>query len=347
MLLNINEYSDNLVDNPINYISVSDSDKGKISYLNLDRIKSVSKDGGDLWKDSRYHAKPGSFVNKLFKGISQREVEIFSSLFRSESNKPKFELKVLVGEEIRTAYNYKSHSSDYGTLGASCMKHDSCYDYLNIYAKNKDVISMLAMYDEHKRIMGRAILWQEGSNKIMDRIYSVNDEILHLPFKKWATENGFLYKTKQNYFDTLNFENMKTDKKELKLSFNIDMLDDNSFPYMDTFKFADTKKGIIYNYKPDGTESDISANIKIFCSTDGSTYDGNFMSFDDIDRVYRNTGDMVLLDYCDKRTTHSNTTWSNLNDKYILKSHSIYNEELDDYIFTEEMDKHNDKRPLK
>jgi len=241
MLLNINEYSDNLVDNPINYISVSDSDKGKISYLNLDRIKSVSKDGGDLWKDSRYHAKPGSFVNKLFKGISQREVEIFSSLFRSESNKPKFELKVLVGEEIRTAYNYKSHSSDYGTLGASCMKHDSCYDYLNIYAKNKDVISMLAMYDEHKRIMGRAILWQEGSNKIMDRIYSVNDEILHLPFKKWATENGFLYK-QTNYFDTLNFENMKTDKKELKLSFNIDMLDDNSFPYMDTFKFADTKK---------------------------------------------------------------------------------------------------------
>jgi len=52
------------------------------------------------------------------------------------------------------------------------------------------------------------------------------------------------------------------------------------------------------------------------------------------------------LDYCDKRTTHSNTTWSNLNDKYILKSHSIYNEELDDYIFTEEMDKHNDKKAI-
>jgi hypothetical protein len=42
-------------------------------------------------------------------------------------------------------------------------------------------------------LLGRAILWDLDSIKLMDRIYTTNDEDLQFHFK-WGTENGFLYK---------------------------------------------------------------------------------------------------------------------------------------------------------
>ena len=53
---------------------------------------------------------------------------------------------------------------------------------------------MLVMLNLEGNLKGRALLWNFGTNKIMDRIYTTDDEKLHLYFKKWATENGYLYK---------------------------------------------------------------------------------------------------------------------------------------------------------
>ena len=65
----------------VNYISLSSQDKRRISYLTTDRIESLSE--GEYWSSSRrYHAKPGSFITKIFKNIPSKEVEKFSNLFR-------------------------------------------------------------------------------------------------------------------------------------------------------------------------------------------------------------------------------------------------------------------------
>lgn len=344
LLLKKRHLREDLVDDHVNFISVSSNDKNKISYLNQDRINALEEAGinsDDFWHTSkRFHVKPGGFVGKVFKNIPAKEVEIFSNLFRAESNKQEFKLQVVKGDYIKNYYYWESYASDKGTLGISCMKHDNCQRYLDIYSENTDNVSMLIMLDDNDRLMGRAILWDFDTHKLMDRIYTINDEKLQLHFKKWATENGYLYKSEQNWFNTLFFENMNTPKKELYLKLDLRYKKFMYYPYVDTFKFLDND-GVLYNYIPD------EVSIKTLCATDGSKYDSNYLRFDKIDKVFRYRGECVYLNYIDTYTTERNVVWSEVNDQYILRSDSIYDEEINDHIFKPEMDDKNNQEKIK
>ena len=337
LLLRKRHSNNDLVDKPVDYISISSNDKNKISYMSLDRIKSVIDDEYfDYWTNTkRFHVKPGAFVGKIFKDIPAKEVEIFSNLFKSESNKVDFDLKVVDGDKIKKYYYWESYANDRGSLGVSCMKHDSCQKYFDVYSDNPDNISMLVMLDTDNLLIGRAILWDFGSHKIMDRIYTVDDEKLQLHFKKWATDNGYLYKSEQNWFNTLFFENMKTGRKELRLEIDLASKIYKYYPYLDTFKFIDCD-GILYNYIPDGVE------INTLSSTDGRKQESDYLRFDAIDKVYRYRGESTHVRYMDFYTHERNVVWSEINDQYILRADSFYDEELRDNIFKKELDDYND-----
>jgi len=205
LLLKKRHDKEDLVDNPVNFISISREDRTKLSYLTSERMEVLSPT--EYWTSSRrFQAKPGGFISKVFKNVTSREVEKFSNLFRSQVNKPRFNFSIIKGPAIRNFYHYDSYQSDRGSLGASCMKHEGCQKYLDLYVQNPDKISMLIMTDDYGALMGRALLWNFDSYKIMDRIYTTCDEDLLFYFKQWATENGYLYKSEQNWYNTLQFE---------------------------------------------------------------------------------------------------------------------------------------------
>ena len=207
LLLKKRHDKEDLVDDPINFISVA-QDKTKVSYLTTDRIAKI-EDPSLYWSSSRRFAvKPGGFISKLFKDIPAKEVEKFSNLYRAQSNKAKFTFKIVDGDYIKTYYHINSYAQERGTLGASCMKYDNCQDYLGIYTENTDKVKLLVMLNEDGGLMGRALLWDFDTNKIMDRIYTIADEEFVFQFKKWATDNGYLYKSEQNWYNTLFFENL-------------------------------------------------------------------------------------------------------------------------------------------
>lgn len=344
LLLKKRHKKDTVVENPINYVSISKTDKNKISYLNKDRMSSLEKDGYSefhFWDSSkRYQSKPGAFVGKIFKDIPPKEVEKFSNLFKAESNKVDYEFKIVKGLDIKNYYHWENYESDRGTLGVSCMKHDSCQEYFDIYTENTDNISMIIMLNSEGYIKGRAILWDFQANKIMDRIYTTDDEKLHHYFKKWATENGYLYKSEQNWYNTLFFENMNTSKKELRLVLDLPNSIFRYYPYFDTFKFIDSD-GVLYNYIPDDT------NFKILCSTDGSKYESDYLKFDSIDKVFRYRGDSVYVNYKDFYTSDRNVVWSEVNDQYILREDSYYDDDISDNIFKDELSDKNNKEGIK
>jgi hypothetical protein len=172
-----------LVEKPVNYISVSNQDNTKISYLNSDKIEDV---GEKFWNSSRrVNIKPGAFVNKLFKGISEKEIEKFASLFKFIQTQPEFQFSIVSGHDIYKYYNYRSYAEQSSSLGNSCMKYDSCKDFLSIYVENTDKIKLLVLLNEDNLLIGRALLWETESHKIMDRIYTINDEKYANHFKKW------------------------------------------------------------------------------------------------------------------------------------------------------------------
>ena len=333
LLLKKRHDKEDLVEDPINFISVA-HDKTKISYLTTDRIDKI-EDPSLYWSSSRRFAvKPGGFISKIFKDIPAKEVEKFSNLYRAQSNKASFTLSVVDGLKMLTYYHINSYAQERGTLGASCMKYDNCQDYLGIYTHNRDKVKMLVMLNSEGGLMGRALLWDFDTHKIMDRIYTISDEEFAFQFKKWATDNGYLYKSEQNWYNTLNFENLSTPKQELKLSVKLDNFQFRRYPYVDTFKFFDEEKGLLLNYM-EGNE------FRTLCASDGGKYGSDYLAFDDIDRVLRHRGDSVYVRYLDIRTSHNNVNYSEIHDQYILCKDARYDEEIGEYLFNEENDKFN------
>lgn len=326
LLLNKRHSKEDLQTNPVNFISVSSQDSNRISYLTSERMGQIEQDV--YWTSGRrFHVKPGGFVTKIFKNLSQKDIEVFSNLFRVQSNKPQFTFRILKGEDIRRYYHYEYHASDYGSLGVSCMRYDSCQKMFNLYVENPDKISMVAMFNTSGNIMGRALLWDFDENKIMDRIYTINDEQLPFYFKKWATENGYLFKSQQNWYSSIQFEKLSSDKKILRLEVKLNNSDFKDYPYMDTFKFFNSDTGVFSNFRPEGRDH------YTLCSSDGSKYDWGYLVFDDYDKVYRHRGETVTLDYLDMTAHPDRCKYSNIFDQYILPEHSEWREDIRDYIF--------------
>jgi hypothetical protein len=328
LLLKKRHCKSEIVDNPVNFISVSSQDSKKISYLTSDRIGQL--DPSEFWTSpKRFHIKPGGFVSKIFKNISQQDIEVFSNLFRLESCKPNFRFEIVSGEDIRKYYHYSYHSNDDGSLGVSCMRYDSCQKMFDIYCENPDKISMLIMFNQYDNVIGRSLLWNFDENKIMDRIYTNNDEQLPFYFKKWAKDNGYYHRTQQNWYNSVKFQSPTGEKTILKLKLKLENFDFRYYPYLDTFRFLDLETGVISNFKPDG-------DFRTLCSSDGSTYSSDYLVFDEIENIFRQKGDCVYLNYLDTYTSPNNCVYSEVHDDYILNDHSEWREDCRDYIYSGE-----------
>jgi hypothetical protein len=320
---------ENLVDKHINYISISNSDKTRISYLTQERIESLLSAGEDLWTSSkRFHIKAGAFVSKLFKDISPREVEKFATLFRNVQTKVEFKFKIVGSDSIMNYYHYDSYRSESGSLGNSCMKYESCQDYLSLYTENTDLVKMLVMIDQNHKLIGRALLWTTDDLKIMDRIYTTDDEEYQFHFKKWADDNGYWYKKEQKWNNTLFFESKgKTIYKEI--SFELKKYKLDYYPYMDTFKFLNTNNGVISNIPK-------TINDRTLLSTDGSTYGHDHLTMCQKSKLFYNYDETTYLDYLSMRVWCGLTVYSDIYDTSILKDDATFDNSVNDWIFKDE-----------
>jgi len=325
---------EDLVVDHVNYISISKSDRTKISYLSHDRLDKVD---GDFWSSpKRFNIKPGAFVRKVFTNISEKEIEKFATLFKNIQTAPDFSFKVVEGDEILKYYLYNSYSDQSSSLGASCMKHRACQDFLGIYVDNSDTVKMLVMLDRGGKLIGRALLWNTDI-KIMDRIYTIGDDDFTTHFKRWADDNGYMYKREQRWNNTLFFQSKESISK-LELSVTLKNKDYRKYPYLDTFKFFNQETGTFYNYIPEGVE------VVTLSATDGEKGPRNLFALDGKTSLFHNWNDTVWIDYNGYRTHLDNTRYSSINKKRIMKEDAIYNKELEDYIFID--DTKNDKEAI-
>jgi len=328
LLLKKRHAKEDLAKGHVNWISVSSQDKSKISYLTYERAEQIEE--SDLWHSSkRFHAKPGGFVSKVFNNVSGRDVEIFSTLFRNLSCRPEFSFSVVRGESIRSLYHYDAYESDCGSLGASCMRYDGCQDYMDLYVENRDKVSMLAMKNSEDGLIGRALLWDFDGYKIMDRIYTTNDEKYAFYFKEWAKKNNYLYKSGQNWFDTMSFDGTDGKKQTLKLSIKLASFDYHRYPYMDTFKFYSPESGAFSNYQPEG-------RFYTLCAPDGSRYGSDYLVLDAIDGVFRYRNDAIYVRSIDGWTSGGNVNYSETMDEYILCAECVYDGNIRDYVYSDE-----------
>ena len=349
-----------IIENGIDYLSISEADSSKISYLNCDRMASI--DETNYWiSRKRYHILPGKVISKLFdktiliKGIiTSKDIEIFSNVYRSCQIENKVKFEIVKGNDIKRYYYQESYSRNAdgelcGSLGGSCMRHDRCQNYFSLYTENKEV-SLLCLFDKDTNcLIGRSILWnieaEEISTgkklfKIMDRIYTINDDFYTIMFKNWAKNNGYFYKSEQNHNNSVWFD-QDSKKIDLYLSINLNTNFKN-FPYLDTFKFIDIDSSTLYNYPVGGV-----SKLKIMNSVEGWLESADSYCLDEITRISYHIENTIQLPYLNNiRVYKGNTFLSNIHNCYILRSHVMYDQDLDDYIFNEEYDKFNDHKKI-
>lgn len=326
LLLKQRHSVEELVEDHVNYISISKSDRTKISYLTQDRMDKVD---GDVWHSSkRFNVKPGAFIRKVFVNTPEKEVEKFATLFKNIQNAPDFTFKVVEGIDILQYYHYESYVDQSSSLGASCMKHEGCQEFLGMYVDNPETIKMLVMLDKYGKLIGRSLLWHMEPN-IMDRIYTIQDEDYSSHFKKWADDNGFLYKKEQKWNNTLFFQG-KDKVTKLELSVKLKNTQYRRYPYLDTFKFFDQENGVLYNYIPSKIE------VYTLSTADGTRQPSDFLALDGKTSLFHHYHDTIWIEYRRYRTHPNNTHYSSVNDAHIMKEDAIFNEELRDYIFMDD-----------
>jgi len=228
--------------------------------------------------NNEYESKPLTpeqrELNKS-KGLktAAQHLEDFVNIFKSMREPGKFEL--VKGSTIQDFYLEDTYENGNGTLGGSCMMYQECQDYLEFYAYNEHKISMLIMRSKKDpdKITGRALVWKldtPSGRTFLDRIYT-NYEHNVQSFKKYAKDNGWLYKMYQNMHDDEQIVDTVNDtNKFMTLVVNdikIPNTEEILFPYLDTMKYyspnlkrisnnIETVKGSGIIYKLEGTSGD-------------------------------------------------------------------------------------------
>jgi hypothetical protein len=242
-----------------NYLAVVPGEIDTISFLPKSKIDKVE----DPWTQGRVKIKVGRFIKKFFSdfsisnwNINDAEIERFVNSYKSYFSHDPTKLKVVTGSDISKYYlqdNYYHYDGCcYGTLWNSCMRQRERNEFMELYDKNPNIKMLVLFADDETKIKARALLWESGLTdkndkewKVMDRFYSFFDHDVDV-FKKWADENGYIYKWEQNAKSELYF-NVEGSKKLLRLKVKLDCNGLQYYPYLDTFKFYNRYESIFSN----------------------------------------------------------------------------------------------------
>ena len=289
-------------------ITISKSTQ-EMSYT-LGNKDTVMTDRGRWEKKGRQQGKYGKILRKVLVEqipnykINDSELEKLVNHLKACADNGDF--SVVDGDNILDWYDGDVYASDEdtGTLGSSCMRHNTYY--MELYAKNPDVCKMVILQKDGV-LYGRALLW---NNKFMDRIYGSDSTIT--AFKAYAKRNGYHSKSAQNSDNIDRWINPESGE-EYYHTFTIN-LDTNCeyYPYADTFYFVNTEDGTISN-------SDCGSHNAQLRSTDGDLYEDSRV-YDEYDECYICEDDAVYLEGRGYYTHVNNASYCELScESYLLE----------------------------
>lgn len=181
----------------------------------------------------RVKGKPARIARKLFENndsysFSDAQYERFHNLFTALTSSDKGRFIMLRGDDILWGYDGQNYGPG-DSLNKSCMRHESCQDYFDLYTRNNNVALLCLKKDTF--VMGRALIWNDT---IMDNIYG--SEVIAEMFNKYAKDHNMQHAD--------NLEGVKfIDLEHYEFMY---------YPYLDTFKYLNMEEGWLSNDKNQG-----------------------------------------------------------------------------------------------
>lgn len=166
--------------------------------------------------------------------LSDRDWELFLYAFETYScDLSDINFRLVKGKDIRKYYHENMITKKKSLPNLySCMSHNHTQHLLDIYVE-LEKCSLLLQLDEDGKVMGRALVWSLDSGEtFMDRVYG--DESTTLIFRRYAVEQGWLYRTHNSYYNPMEVTKPDGENTRMRMSIQIPHYFEK-FPYMDTF----------------------------------------------------------------------------------------------------------------
>ena len=203
--------------------------------------------------------KLGRILNGIWKIINNVNsydesyyIERVINIYKSWNyNKKEFNFKYLEGADILNGYSRNKQIYNSSTLRGSCMNDK--FNYLKLYTKNIDKLSLLVLIDKLGHIHGRALVWEldDPSLVFMDRIYVSKDSIENV-FIKYARDHNMIYRTSaaDDWFDVFipkgDGKYERKCNKKYRMNIKLKTKGIKYYPYMDSLNIK-TKRKIFTN----------------------------------------------------------------------------------------------------
>jgi len=307
------------------FLDITD-DEGTISFLQSNKYQDIPKEkgyGDAVWTSSaRNDIRVGRLINKIAPLYKSYEIEKWVNSFKAEFKNAlkNIKFKIVDGDDLVKFYNGKRYSRGNGPLNKSCMRHDNCASYMDLYIKNSNKIKMVILLDGKEMISGRALLWkldEPADTWLMDRIYVKEDSDVIL-FKKYAEKNKWFYKSAQT-FDGVS---VIKDGDEVNINMKVHVKGDYQyFPYIDTLLYYNKKDKYLTNSEKE--YETVPNIIKLREINGGESGNENFV-YDVVNREIISINDSVYCFYGDGYTHKNNAFFIKDFDEFVLPSEIRY-----------------------
>jgi len=316
----------------INYIGISTRSNDELSFIPDTQFQRfISKGDREISLKTKSFASVGRAFRQLLTSFeipfTDKEIEQFVNEYKSwwDNNYSNKKFEIVKGEEILKWYLEENYTEEKSTLGNSCMRYATRNHFMKLYSDNPDTVSMCVV-KEGDKISARALLWTlESGEMLLDRIYYTEDNL-----------SSFVQDNTNKLVNKKLYSHYTGNTKE-KMIVNLKNVNYEKFPYADTMiyvyqKLVDGKiegSGKISNSKELNFDDDFMI-IKIQ-STAGDPENISHV-FSSSKNKWINRKIAIWSGISKDWLLESDFNYSNYLERHIDKDHSVYSEDIKDYI---------------
>jgi len=249
----------NKIDSPISKMILDFNKPLDISQINItDSENMVSY----LRNGKKEAMKIGSFVTRILTELDEKVHPTVFEKFINEykgvisSIKAFQNIDIVYGENIRKFYFEPTYAEGGGSLNQSCMRHDYCQPYLDMFVDNPDKINLLILRNSTNKLKidGRALLWNlDNGKKFLDFPYTNKDHMYKI-FEEYARKKGWYYtlieqnkpSSLDNHYRFLDVYN-NGDKVDDTFIVSLTPQEYEYYPYLDIMRFYNPDTGQLTN----------------------------------------------------------------------------------------------------
>lgn len=291
------------------------TDAFEVSFLPKGCTPEYTKSG--RWaKKNRQSGKPGKIIQKVIgTGVfSNSDYEKFVYALKALWSYGGYEIKLVKGEDIRYWYNSENYYAITNTLGNSCMSHEECSGYFDLYCTQPECQMLIAL--KENKLAARALVWTIEDKTFMDRVYYIEDFLYNI-FVNYAKENKWYIRESNCLLsdgDDQRFLSPKDNYTEpVTEHFVLNLVKIyHEWPYIDTFRYLDLDNEVLTTYSRRDTYT---------CSSTDGTYqdseDWGEYECTNCGCTYSDEDDMVFSEYYDEAGCPNCMEWSELVDDWV------------------------------